>query len=79
MRIRRPHLISNWKKAYNFFSVQASALASLALVGWIALPSEQQRALLSVVGLDTPAYAALVAFVVVVLGRIVAQPPKEGE
>jgi hypothetical protein len=48
----------------------------LALVGWVALPAHAQHELLAAVGMNTPAYAALVAFIVVVLGRVVAQPSK---
>lgn len=72
--MRKPKLIDDWKKAYRFFSVQASALSSLALVGWVALPAQQQKDLLAAIGMDTPAYTALAAFVVVILGRVVAQP-----
>ena len=70
-------LIDEWRTAYRFLSVRASALCGAALVGWLAVPVEQQRAVLAVVGMDTPAVLGIVGFLVVVLGRVIQQPPKE--
>jgi len=76
-KLRKPRLIPGWQRAYRYISVQVSGLASLALIGWVALPPDQQQLLLDKVGLNGPAYAALAAFVVTVLGRLVSQAPPE--
>jgi hypothetical protein len=75
--MRKPTLIEDWKKAWRFISVQISAAASMGLMAWVALPDDQQHAILGAIGLNTPAYFAIAAFAAVVLGRIIAQKPKE--
>jgi hypothetical protein len=77
MKIRKVTLIEDWKKAWRFISVQVSAAASMGLVAWVAMPEDQQHAILAAVGLNTPAYFALAAFAAVVLGRLISQAPKE--
>lgn len=70
-------LIEDWRAAYRFLSVRASAVSGVALIAWIATPADQQHAVLAVIGMDTPAVMALIGFIVVVLGRVIHQPPKE--
>ena len=68
-------LIDEWKSAHKFFSVQIGALGSFALVGWVALPAEQQHALLQLFGLDVPAVLAITGIAVAVGSRLVKQGP----
>lgn len=71
------NLIPDWKRAYTFLSVHAGLVASTALIAWIATPEPQQKAILSVVGLNTPAALALIGFVAVIALRLVNQEPKK--
>ena len=63
-------LISNWRSAWRFFSVQAQALALAGIGAWQVLPDDL-RALVPVpvaVGL------AMALLVLGIVGRLIAQP-----
>lgn len=72
-----PKLIAEWKQAYKFLSVHVSLVSSSVLVAWLATPKETQEAILSTVGLNTPAAVALFGFAAVILSRVIAQEPKK--
>lgn len=73
-------LIDEWRSAHRFLSVRISALAGVAMAAWVAAPTDQQHAVLSVLGADTPAVMAVIGFAVVAISRVIQQtppPPKE--
>lgn len=65
--------IENWKQAWRLFSVQASAFFATVAYCWTLLTEAQRDAILGLVGLNGPAYAALVAFVSVIIFRLKSQ------
>lgn len=67
-------LIENWRQAWRFLTVQASVVFGAAWSGWLLLPPEQQIALVSMLGFDPAKVGPLLAFVMIILARIKAQP-----
>lgn len=65
----KPRLIPQWKRAWRMFSVQASAV----IVAWVALPGEQQAALVGWLGIAPEAVPGILA-ALAILGRLVDQP-----
>lgn len=61
-------LIDNAKQAWKLFSVQVAGVA----VAWAMLPSEQQEAILSIVGISQERVTAVIG-VLFILARIIKQ------
>lgn len=78
-------LIPNWRKAWKLHSVWLSTLCATAAGVWVALPEDQQRAILEVIGIHNPAVLTLGGFVAIIIVRLTAQPahhedtPDEGK
>lgn len=66
-------VVSDWKKAPKWLSVQASVIGAAVAATWTAMTPEQQESLLSFIGVPPGAIVAAM-FVAVVIGRLVAQP-----
>jgi hypothetical protein len=62
-------LIPQWRHCWRMFSVQASAF----IVVWVALPADQQSALVSLLGISPEAVPGILAALAIV-GRMVDQP-----
>lgn len=71
--MKKPRLIRNARQAWRMLSVQISALAAILSAAWIATPDDKQAQVLAFLGLD-PSFLAPIAFVAVILGRVLAQP-----
>lgn len=69
-------LIPNWRKAWKLHSVWLSGLFATAAGAWIALPDEQQKAVLAFLHIS-PGVAVVIGFVAVIVVRLKAQPPKD--
>jgi len=65
-------LISNWRSAWKWFSVQAMGLASVLLLAWAAVPEDLKSGLPPSVGTGL---VVLILFCGIV-GRLVDQEPK---
>lgn len=70
-------LIDEWKTAYKFASVRVGAIGTALLAGWIAVPAEQQQAILSLLGLNTPAVLGIVGIIVAIGSRVVKTGPPD--
>lgn len=62
-------LVSNWRAAWRFFSVQALALQGAAAGAWLTVPEDMRAA----VPPDWLAAAAVMLSVLGVIGRLVDQ------
>lgn len=62
-------LVSNWRKAWRWASVQFMALAAAAQVAWETLPPEA----LAVIPVDWRGYITLGLVVAAMIGRVVDQ------
>jgi hypothetical protein len=67
-------LIPNWRRAWRFLSVQIPAAALTAWGIWAAVPEDQQRLVIDLVGLDPARWMPLLGLVGTIAGRLVAQP-----
>jgi len=67
-------LIPEWKKAWKFLSVQLAAL----VVIWASLPADMHQSIIGVLHLSAEQTTALLG-VLVIVGRLVAQPAVRGE
>jgi hypothetical protein len=70
-------LIDDWKQSWKFLSVRIQAVASMALIVFLALPKDQQELLLTFLPLgdrDGAAVLALVTFLIAIWARVTAQP-----
>lgn len=69
-------LIDDWKQAWRFLSVQLNVLVAAFMTVYMALPREDQVALLSFLpfGEQGPAAAVLVLVLAQTLARLKAQP-----
>lgn len=65
-------LQSDWKRRFHFLSVRIQLLASVACVVFLALPREDQEALLALAGIN-PAVLILVAFGAAVWAQFTVQ------
>lgn len=61
-------LVPDWRAAWKWFSVQASAL----IVIWAALPTDVQVAVVSLLGVQPASVAGVLALLAIV-GRLIAQ------
>lgn len=71
-------LIDDWRKAWQFLSVQVSGIFAAAVSAWMLLPHDQREDLLSLLpfslGGRGPALVVLIGFVGVIVARIKSQP-----
>jgi len=65
-------IVSDWKQAYKWLSVQASTIFATIALSWSLLTPEQQDALLQFIGLP-PGTLVAIAFGTVIVGRLAAQ------
>lgn len=73
--MKRPRLISNWRRAWRMASVQVATLA----LGWGLLPPDTQAQLLAAVGVPAERIPAVLGALFLVL-RLVDQPKtRQGE
>jgi hypothetical protein len=68
-------MIDDWKDAWRFLSIQVASLWATGTVIWIGLTDEQHQRIMEAIGLTDPAVIQLVGFVLVVIGRMIAQSP----
>lgn len=68
----KPQLIDDWRAAWRFLSVQASALNASLLAGWLALPEDLKASIPSWL----PVGIALALLATSVVGRVIKQEPK---
>ena len=66
-------LIENWRQAWQFFSVQAQALALTVLGAWQVMPDDLKAALPP----NMVYGVAMFLLVAGIVGRVVAQPKAE--
>lgn len=66
-------LIEGWKRAYRMFSVQAMAVSTAILGGWLALPDDFKAHLPHWIGNA----AAIATLVLGIFGRLVSQTKPE--
>jgi hypothetical protein len=66
-------MISNWKSAWRWFSVQAMALQGAAASAWLMVPDDMRAA----VPPDMLATGAVVLAVLGIMGRLVDQGSRE--
>ena len=64
-------LVSNWRKAWRWLSMQLLALAAVAQVAWETLPPDA----LAVIPPDWRGYITLGLVVAAMMGRVVDQGP----
>ena len=69
--MRKPRLITDWKRSVNFWSVRVAAIG----VAWGALPIDTQTAMLAAVGIEPTRVPAILGLAFIVF-RLVAQPEK---
>lgn len=74
MKIKRPRLIPNWRRAWRMASVQAQTAALAVIGGWQAIPDDM-RATVPTWMMLTLAMLLLVAGII---GRLIDQPKTRG-
>lgn len=67
-------LIPQARRAYKLASVQVLTVATALWSVWIALPPEQQGAIVAALGIDWNRWGPLIALVSALIARLVAQP-----
>lgn len=67
-------LIENWRDAWRFLTIQATTFFAAVWSGWLLLPSDQQVYLVSMLGFDPAKVGPLLAFAMIVVARLKAQP-----
>lgn len=67
--MKKPKLVSDWKRAWRWFSVQAMIVSTAILSTWAVLPADMKAKLPDELGL----YAAIATLVLGVAGRLVDQ------
>ncbi|MFY8038878.1 MAG: hypothetical protein ACOVN4_04335 [Bosea sp. (in: a-proteobacteria)] len=72
--MKRPQLIPDWRRAWRWWSVQASAL----IVVWVAMPPDAQAALVALFGVPAEKVPGILAALGVV-GRMLQQPARKGD
>lgn len=72
-RIKKPTLVSDWRKAWKWLSVQANILNASFLATWAMLPEKFQNAL----PISTVIGIAVALLVLGTVGRVIDQTPKE--
>lgn len=70
--MKKPKLVSDWKRAYRWLSVQAMLLSTALLSTWALLPADLKARLPDDVGL----WAAVATLLLGVVGRVVDQGDK---
>ena len=70
MKIEKPKLIPNWRKAWRMLSVQIPAINAAFLGTWAALPDRFQDAY----PIQWVVFTALVLLVMGIVGRLIDQP-----
>lgn len=65
-------LQEDWRRRFNFISVRVQLLATVACVVFMALPPDQQTALLAMFGIN-PAVLVLVTFLMAVWAQFTVQ------
>ena len=65
-------LITNWRSAWRFFSVQAQALALAGIGAWQVLPDDLRAAVPGPVAVG----ASMALLVLGIVGRVIAQSEK---
>ena len=72
MNTIKVELVSNWRKAWTFFSMQAMAINTAFLATWAILPDDIKSGLPSWL---VP-FAAVFLLVIGMVGRLIKQPDK---
>lgn len=70
MKIEKPKLIPNWRKAWRMLSVQIPAINTALIATWASIPSKFQDAYPLPWLLGT----VVVLLIMGVVGRLIAQP-----
>ena len=70
-------LIPEWKQAWKYLSVQASAIGTAAALVWPTLDEAKQTLILNFLHIQGASTLAAVGFGLIILTRIKAQTPKE--
>lgn len=75
----RAQLIDDWAKAHKMLSVWLSAAGAAGSAAWLVMTDLQKAELLSLLGIERPAFVTLVGFLAIALARLKKQASVSGE